>query len=244
MKKHLSVFMLMARCTIYKILGLFALMATIEASLFYAVLQHGFTDDNYSLEFAFAQSHIVWVFGLIFLLVTVLLCRTGYETSSKQGYTLMRLSISEKQVFLWQSIYNTICYLLLWMIQVIIVIALCYFYMSKADAAYVSNQTIFLAFYRNGFLHSLLPFDDIIFWVRNIILVSALGICSAHYPMAHRKGTRKQEIFTMVCISIGFFSRPLADYLSCFIIITGALICIGVAIYRVLYEHKEVDYEK
>ena len=165
MKKHLSVFMLMARSSIYKVISVFVLMAVVEYGLVCMRLNQGVMSDQHNLEIVVDESRILWVFGAVFLLMTVFLCQTGCGFSSKTGYTLRRLSISERMVFVWQSIYNMMCYCLLWFVQILVVFGLCNLYVNMAPEGFVTNQTIFLAFYRNDFLHSLLPMEDAGFWI-------------------------------------------------------------------------------
>ena len=185
MKKHSSVFMLMARSTIYRVLGLLILMAVAEAGLFWLRLQQGAIDGNFSLEAIISESRLSWACAAFFLFVNVILSWGSYTISD--AYTAARLSVSGKAVYLWQCIYNSLCYLLFWMVQILIGIGLCRVYEAMAPAEFVSNQTVFLAFYRSNFLHSFLPFEDTWVWVRNILLVVALGICSSRIPGKNRK---------------------------------------------------------
>lgn len=233
LQKHFSIFMLMARSSIYKIfLLMFAMIAT-ETVLFYSAL-------SCSLEDAIFQSRIARVFGIFFVLLTALLCYTGYETSSKQDYTLMRLSVPEFWVFLWQSIYNTICYVIFWSVQLLLVIGFCYLYMHKHDYVVSNTQMLFLAFYRSPFIHSLFPFEEIVAWIKNIMLIVSLGICSAHYPLAHRKGKHCPELILLLAITILLFVQPFGKLYYCVSAIAGAFFCSYIAI---SHAHKEVYYE-
>lgn len=241
MKKHISVFMLMARSTIYKLLGLLILMAAVEGILFWLILSRGALEDGFSLELVIRQSRIIWVFGVCFLLMTLLLSLTGCEGKSRCGYTLRRLSVSERWVFVWQSVYNVLCYLLLWAVQILTVIALCRLYEAKAAPEYVSGQTVFLAFYRSGFLHSLLPFEETVFWVRNAVFAVTLGICAARFPLAQRKGKRFSEIIVLAFGVLWLFSWEIGAFGNCFFAIVFALFCAGIAICRAL--GAEVTYE-
>lgn len=243
LKKHLSVFMLMARSSIYKVIGLFVLMAAAEWSLFYARLRQGATGDSFNLELVFDESHLMWVFGIGFLLITILLSRTGCEFSSKVGYTLKRLSVSERFVFFWQSLYNILCYLMFWMVQILIVFGLCSLYVKMAPEGYVTNQTVFLAFYRNDFLHSLLPMEDAGFWMKNIMIVIAMGICSARFPMAQRKGSKLSEIIPLTCVTLAFFIGELGEYLSLAITIGVCFICVILAVVHV-FEKEGDEFEE
>lgn len=241
MKKHLSVFMLMARSSIYKIFGLFALTAAVEGVLFWLTLRRDFAYGSFGLELVVEDSHISWVFGAGFLLMTLLLSLTGCEGKSRCGYTLRRLSVSERWVFVWQCVYNVLCYLLLWAVQILTAIALCRLYEAKAAPEYVSGQTVFLAFYRSDFLHSLLPFEETVFWVRNAVFAVTLGICAARFPMAQRKGKRFTELIVLACGVLGLFSREIGAFGSCSFSIVFALFCAGIAIGRAL--GVEVTYE-
>ena len=235
MKKHLSVFNLMATSSIYKITGLFAIMGIIEFILFRMVLFAGpdASTDTFHIEYVFQNSRVFLVFAAALVLLTVLLCLTGYETSSKQGYTLQRLSISEKQVFGIQALYNTLCYFLFWSVQLLIVFLLSFYFVKKAPEMYVTNQTLFLAFYRNSFLHGLLPFEDTMIWIKNIFLFLGLGICSAGFTMAQRKGKRAFELIILLVSTIFLFSSPLGAQEGPIIALGISLACIWLTSLRV-----------
>ena len=99
MKKHISVFMLMARSTIYKIVSLFAILAMIEGALFWKTLNnelvlYGDGQGLKGLETIIAESGVPFACIAGLLLTALFLSLTGCEFGSKQGYTLGRLSIS------------------------------------------------------------------------------------------------------------------------------------------------------
>lgn len=181
---------------IYKILGLLFVMAVAEGTLFYFALNRTLVTENAGLgstglEQLFTRSWAALVCVVFFTVAIFLLILTGYEHGSKQGYTLRRLSVSERSVFLWQAVYNTFCCFLFWAVLLGIALALCKLYVAKVGLEYVSGQTIFLAFYRNNFLHSLLPLEETSRYIRNVVLILGLGISSACFPFKQRRGTRK-----------------------------------------------------
>ena len=234
MKKYLSVFNLIATSSIYKITGLFGIMGVIEFFLFRMIMLAGPNENGtFHIEYVFEQSRTLWVFAAALLVLTVFLCATGYETSSKQGYTLKRLSISEKKVFALQALYNTLCYFLLWSMQLLFVFLLGFYFTNKAPEMYVTNQTLFLAFYRNNFLHGLLPFEDVIIWIKNIFLFLGLGICSAGFTMAQRKGKRAFELVILLVSTIFLFSSPLGVQERPIIALGISLACIWLTSLRV-----------
>lgn len=233
MKKHISVFRLMARSTIYKLLALFGLMGVVEWSLFYARLKQSATGDRFHLELVIEESHISLVFGIAFILVTILLTSTGHETSTKLGYTLKRLSISERWVCFWQIIYNIICYSIFWCVQILIVFLFCKMYEQMAPVEYVTNQTVFLAFYRSDFLHSLLPMENAFFWTRNIVMLLALSICSAQYPMELRKGGKGREMIVLMIVCNTCFIGELGEIFTVMIILGVCIICMLTTTFRI-----------
>ena len=234
MKKHSSVFMLMARSTIYRVLGLLIVMAVAEAGLFWLRLQQGAIDGNFSLEAIISESRLSWACAAFFLFVNVILSWGSYTISD--AYTAARLSVSGKAVYLWQCIYNSLCYLLFWMVQILIGIGLCRVYEAMAPAEFVSNQTVFLAFYRSNFLHSFLPFEDTWVWVRNILLVVALGICSSRIPGKNRK-IGIGSCFLIAATGV-FFVQGIGEAVA---LIIAAIVCAVPAVVKAL--SKEVPDE-
>lgn len=242
MKKHISVFMLMVRYSFYRVLGLLAVMATVEAGLFWMTLKRGFSQEGYGLEYVIDKSHIAFVFFIAFVIMDIFLISfAGYEKMETHRYTLMRLSVTRKEVYYLQSIYNMLCYLLFWAMQILIVILLGYLYVKNAPAEYVTGQTIFFAFYRNSFLHSLLPFEDFPYWIRNILLCFALGFMSAMYITEESK-PKIYGVFWGIAYTT--FIGRLGDYGLCIILGIFAIACIMVEIHRINKKEKEEIAER
>lgn len=198
MNKHSSVLWLMIQSTFSKVLMLLAGTAAAQAILFRRAVQQ-LSSSNYGLEQALERGHIAGVAGIGFLGITAVLCMTGAERGrEKTGYTLQRLSISEKSVLLWQAVYNGSCYLLLWASQVLVMMGLAQWYTRIADPAMVTSQTVFLAYYRNEYLHGLLPMAEMDHWFRNGIMLIALGLSSAYFTYAQRRRRKNGELITMV----------------------------------------------
>ena len=253
MKKHLSVFMLISRSTIYKVIALFVAMAALEGALFYISLDKALTrpiaensvglqglqgvqnlqaQQPVGLESLFTKSLIPWVFAVAFLLLTVLLCLTGCEFGSKQGYTLGRLSISGRSIFMWQALYNTICFFLLWAVQLAVALALCKLYIAKIPTEAVSGQTVLLAFYRNSFLHSLLPLDETSRYICNVFLIIGLGTSSAGFPFKQRRGKFGVNVALLVSTCLVFFTRSMGGFGNDILMILIAITVAAESIYR------------
>ena len=103
MKKYLSVFMLIARCSIYKVFGLLILMAGCEFLAFSYGLSSADGGLN-GLENAFEAGFCEYIFVTSCVVLLLLLSRMGASKSSKTIYTLNRLSVSKKCVFWIESL--------------------------------------------------------------------------------------------------------------------------------------------
>lgn len=232
MKKHLSVVMLMARSSIYGLLGIIIGMAAAEGALFYFALKKALSFAQPGFELSglhtvFEQSGAPWPFAVCFLLVMAVLCRTGCDFGGRQGYTLGRLSVSEKTVFLWQAAYNCIALFILWAAQLFIALALCRLYAASVQPESFGPQGFLLAFYRNGFLHSLLPLEETSRYIKNIVMIIALGLCAAAFPLKQRRGGKGWEavVMTALCL-LGFSGKTGSlDGDICMILLSAAMAC-------------------
>ncbi len=203
MKKHISVLCLMARSSLYKILLLLAAMAILQTAVFWLYFSKTVTAweaglPMASLETLLPRSHITWIFAGAFFLLTFLLCRTGCHYGAQSGYTLDRLSVTPRSVWIWQAVYNGAAYLLFWGIEALIALGLCQLFVSHTDPTSVSQQTVFMALYRCEFLHTLLPLADLALWIRNGIFALSLGITSASFPYLQRRGKFAGELLAIV----------------------------------------------
>ena len=167
MKKHLSVFGFFARSSFFKVLLILLAMCAVEFTFFhfglkdaleaYEVVGSGMP----SLERMFMRAATNVYFRVALALITVVICLPGCEFKSKTSYTMRRLSISERATFFHQAAYNALVYLMLFGVQLVAVFGLSQYYLSVVPEECISNQSMFLAFYRNDFLHSLLPLEDV-----------------------------------------------------------------------------------
>ena len=257
MKQHLSVFMLYIRSSLYKVLLLLVGMVAVECVFFWwkldstmreaTVLSESGIEDlagmgvQLSLEAILENSYIVYIFIAFSLLITVVLCLIGCERGNKQGYTLRRLSIPESAVVLWQSLCNTGCYLLLWVVQIGTALGLCQWYVAQTGVN--SNQTVFLAFYRSNFLHNILPLDETSLWVRNVLLIVTFGMVTACFSFRQRRGKFAAEIIALFWATIVWGSRDLGSIVIDIFAILCCLMVIGVELYRILAKEVPDDEE-
>ena len=225
MKKHVSVLMLFAGSTFWKVLGILALLAVADwGVLYYFSTQQAMLDQIFNYGF--------WVFLVVSALMTWVLARVGCAYGSQTGYTVWRLRISEKSYFLWQSLYNTICYFVLWAVQAAVLYGFAMWYTTTADPSLIGEQTIFLGFYRSEFAHAVLPMEDVWMWVRNVTVFIGMGVTSAHFSYQQRFGRHGNEVMVMLVLLEMCFRRNLEDGNMDIFAIIMAVCLIALALYR------------
>jgi hypothetical protein len=201
MRKHLSVFMLCIRSTIYKLMLIMLAMAAVEFA--------GFKLSGMDRDWSFGLGKSSGLFGITFAaacLALVVICVLPSQKNSRYGYTLRRLLISERSVFLWHSLSNICSFLILWGTQMALVFALSRLY--AGSAAYAEGpQGILVNFYRRDFLHSLFPLDEIPLWIRNFMYAVSLGFSCAYAQLALRHGKKPvAAIMALIYIAVTFIT--------------------------------------
>ena len=245
MKKYLSVYGLFARHSIVKIVILILCMATAECVIFYRALNAALTDyalSGYMMRLeGMIGDCIIPCLAIAFALISVELYRAGLEKASKCGYTLHRLRISERAIYLCQTAYNATVYVLLLVAQIALAFGLAAYYVTCAPADTVSNQTVLLAFYRSHILHSLLPLADGWLHVRNALLIVALALSSALFPYHQRKRKFAISTFIVALFAIFTFVRDIGQ-IEFLIFTVFILVCVAIAVALAVFG-KEEDYE-
>lgn len=246
MKKHLSVFGFFARSSFYKVILILLAMCAVEIAFFHFGLQDALEvyeaiDTGIpSLERRFMSAATNVYFRVALVLISIVICLPGCEFKSNTSYTLRRLSISERATFFHQAAYNALVYLILIAVQLVVVFGLSQYYLSAVPEECISNQTLFLAFYRNEFLHSLLPLEDVGLWIRNGLLVISLALAAAEYSYRQRRHKFSSTALALGIYIIVYFDQSIGQLGH--VITTGviALIIIGEVIYNLTKKDEEV----
>lgn len=242
MRKHLSVFMLAARSTIYKVGAVLFAMTCTECIILYNFLLEIKNGSVYSVGTVIENGKIPLVCGTAFLIMCLFLSTAGCEFSgSKLRYTLSRLSVREEiLVFLW-AIYNVICLFILWAVQLVIVLVFCWFYIKYMAPAYINEQTVFMAFYDNGFLHSILPLAETSRYVRNVMLILGLGVSGAYFSFKLRHDQKDISAAILSALTFISFSGSMGRFGSDVFIILVTICILANSFYGLWKEH---IYEK
>ena len=211
MKKIISVFELLERNTIYKMFMVFTTLGVVEIAFFWNSMQEQIVLQNSqqegalggSLELIVTSSYQYGWYTVAFVLLTMILVFSTCNFGSVQSYTLKRLRISEWKLFWMQSIYNFLCYVLLIGVQLGFLLVMGYLYTNHNEDA--TNQTLFLAFYRNAFMHSILPMEEWSRLIINIFMYGGMAVTAATVPYFQRN--RKliwEAVVVMGILAVGF----------------------------------------
>lgn len=240
MKRYISVFALIAQNSIYRIFGLLLLLAAADGVLawYWLAVRH------HSIENLFRNGNGGFgiVLAVFFVLMAAVQIRRGDIYSGPQGYTIKRLAISEKAVILLQILYNMLCWIILWGFQVMIFFLICKFYYSFGKAANhaLAGQQMFLLFYITPLLHSLLPMEETLAWIANLVMIAELSSSSAYWTVRRREKSSAADLLIGYWTVILLFRRELDSFISNVIIIGGFLIIIAIDCWRMFFRKKEV----
>lgn len=176
MKKDLTVVSLFLKSVLYKSLWIIAAMLLWETISFYVVLQ----TPVLSLESAVEKSFLKYIFMGALALIGA---RVFLSFKSIAFAYTCRLIMSEKKhIYFAQAASAAFIFLILFLAQQIFVYILGNFYIFMQQSQFVTNQTLFLAFYRSDFLHFLIPLSDLAGWLKLIVVIAALSFACCFLP--------------------------------------------------------------
>lgn len=248
MKKYLSVFSVIARESILRISFLWIVSAVFQTIIFYTEMN--FSDNvresNLISEAFFSYSDkisVPLIFELTLLITGILLMKTGMEFRTRTGYTLRRLAITEKQVYLLQTAYNCLMIFIMFISEVSLCFALVNWGKTLIEPQLVTNQTVYLCFYSSGFLQNLFAGRNILIIVRNLLVIISLSFNLAAVPFMWRRGSKYiPGILLLAAFSFLFWWAPEygtnAENAGILLLATGMLIA---AVSTVFSRRKEYD---
>ena len=137
---------------------------------------------------------------------------------------------------LWVGCY-ALCLLVFWGFQTGMMLGLVRLLMRLGGNA-GDTQTLFLACWRNPYLHSLLPLQDWPRLVYNVLLLIALALSLACFSFLRRHGRRSLECFIVTALAATSFARPFDQDMGRGLDLNGllgfvAVVCGIVVLYRV-----------
>lgn len=206
--REISLWGFLAGGSIYKILTILVILALGQCALFYGSLtrraeQGQLSEADFESFFLFSGGNVYYVsaYGFLFLgafaliMFTLIRCET-VNSGSLFYYTLRRLRVSERHLFFVETVYNFLCFVLLFAVQVWVILWMYRIYMNRIPGDLVSHQIVFLAFYRVPFLHNLLPLAETGKWMRNLMMLLAVSMDVA----TEKAGKSKRGFQTWYCL--------------------------------------------
>ena len=161
MKKFVSVFGLFGKMSFYKIILWLVILSVLQLSLYGIRLNGLLTEDINNIPIL--EETFNFIYPLSFLACLCIVCKVLISSSNhseKTAYTVQRLQTGEKAFFYIQTAYNFLMLFALFAVQAMLLFAMCKYYINNAPSELVSDMSLFFAFYRVDFLHSVLPLDE------------------------------------------------------------------------------------
>ena len=243
MKKRLSILMLAARFTVYRVILLLLGMSIVQVGLFWLALGK---EKMAGLNVLLENNNNGWVAVIGFILLCVLLGKSvNGSGGAMNAYTIDRLSVGEIEFTGWFALYNGLMFLVFWLWEALTLLSMCMIYMWQVpQEVAVGPQTIFLASYRVEYLHRLIPLADISGWVRNGAFIVAMGICTAANAYHERGGRRGVAIWFAAAIALwGIWNVNDGNRTTWtdVMLVAGSMLVAAIAVYTVISKEREID---
>ncbi len=190
-----SMFALYACGSLYRVLAVLAGMILAEGISFYAVCRRLERSGTMAYPEQMIELCLLkYIFLTALVLVAFLLIVTeGDRGGCRSSYTLFRLKVSRKQQFVVKTVYNFLCLMMVFAVQILAALVICRLYAERLPAELVSPQYLFLVFYRSEFLHCILPMADVEKWVCVFLLLLALAMDAAYGGNRNGQGRRGSD---------------------------------------------------
>ena len=210
MKKHISVFNLMARVSLRKIFLILLAMIATQVILFFMM---GAGEEACLLDaLERIPSSAVVFFGLI--LVSAALSIPFADRGGRMNNLILRLGLSEKEIFWIHVLFCAISYCLFILVQALTMILLSLIY-DWVTPGTMDPITVFVTSYQHPLFHRFFPLHDLVGWANHLLLVTGLSICTAAYPIKQRH--RYNSISTTIMLVFAanhYTSLDMGDHLN------------------------------
>ena len=186
MEKYLSVFELHLAERIYRVLGISAAAALLDAAAYLWGIRRLAGEFMQFSELVESGPGEGWLLGLSpfyavfcagFVAASAVVISRGARYSVPSG-TILRLRISERAVFLIRIPAGMACMAVYYLSQALVMLCLSVLYI-RANGGAAGPQAMMIDFYRSPFLHGLVPLEYTSLWVRNIIFIALIAAFGA-----------------------------------------------------------------
>lgn len=201
MKKHISIFNLMVRSSIWKVLLIFGAMAVSQVILFFVM---GAGEEVYLLD-ALKRIPSSVVVGVGLFLITLALCIPLSDQGGRMNNLILRLGLSEKEIFWLHVLFCAMAYSLFIMAQALIMVLLCLIHdwVTPGD---MDPMAVFVTSYQHPLFHRFFPLHDLVGWANHLLLVAGLSICTAAQPIKQRHRYNSICTAIMLVFAVSHFS--------------------------------------
>lgn len=217
MKKHSSVFLLAVRCTVYRLLTVLLVLLACDAAIFLSAARAGAAlPDIYDMTFPLVGLHAlrsvyqVCLMALAFWLTAAL-------SQTQCAPLIRRLRVPEWELVAWFALADVLALFALWFWQGAILTGFSLAVLgSEADP-----MLMVLAAFRDRFVHSILPFEDLLMLFRQVSFCVSLGVCAACSSARMRLGKSFQPLVgqaVWIALCMG-----LADVGSFWMVVQGVI---------------------
>ena len=180
MKKHLSVAMVAVRSILAPLVGVLLALAAAEGAMLLLSLRI-FGGQRLELVLGAAGAAFWYRAALLVLALLLRFRNQGLEN------TIDHLRISEWTATLWWGLCFTAAYVILWAVQVGLLLGGSAYVLSQTPELAASPQAVFLASWRYGFFHALLPLDQWTGYLRQIAVCLSAGMSCASWAFWQRR---------------------------------------------------------
>lgn len=193
MKRHISILQLIARTSFWKVLLVLCAMTVSQVLLFFVM---GAGEEPYLLDaMQRVPSFAVVLIGLILLSCALYIPMS--DRGGRMNNLILRLGLTEKQIFWIHVMYNVLIYSLFVMAQALTMLLLCLIHdwVTPGD---MDPMAVFVTSYQHPLFHRFFPLHNVVGWINHLILIVGMSICTAAYPIRqrHRFGSLCTNIMT------------------------------------------------
>ena len=242
MKKQISVFQLMVRTSLWKVLLIMLGLLATQFVLFFVL---GAGEEQYLLDVLERLPY--WPIGIGLYLISAALYIPLSDRGGRMNNLILRLGLSEKQIYWIQVLFNALVYTMFLVAQAMTMILLCLIH-DWVTPGTMDPMSILVTSYQHPVFHRLFPLHDLVSWFNLLVLVTGMSICTAAYPMRqrHRFGS-VCTVFMVAYASSYFCSLPdLSDhlYVTEFLLPLLFTICVCAVSLGGVYTMEVDDYGK
>ncbi len=173
-----------------------------------------------------------WADGVVFYFYRFFVAFLAYYTGKEcmpinAKYTLLRLGIKTKELFILLFANTLCCLMILWATQAIILMCGFAYYIWLSPEGMSNPQTLFLDAIRSDHMATVFPMTNVLLWIRVFMQFLLLSLASAQLKIRECQG-KKQFAYIFIMIAMIFMTIPnttISNWIA--VVISG--ICVAIS---------------